>query len=385
MEVRNGKYREMIWMGNRLIKSPFFSRKTDAALWKANKLNERTKSQVLGEEYKTQSKLTFADFAHDWLEVKIKPSKSPSTYCDYGRILRCHLNQPLADKLLKDIRIRDADSLVSVLVKKGLSAKGIQDILTLLKQILNEAEKREEILKNHLRHYKGPKVPQTQFKYWSDSEINKFLLSAQGNEYYSFFVTAFYTGMRKGEMAALTWECIDFHKNLIIVKGTLDKFGHRESTKSGKIRYVPLNGFLKGILLERLKKRSTSSPYVFELNGKPLDTNHLYRVFTSLQKKAGITNVIRVHDTRHTFASQFMMKGLGSLFELSLILGHSDTKMTQRYAHLSPSHLSMATQNLKFGSEGELSKEFTPILPPTNNHEERDNFWDKDLRLLESV
>lgn len=385
METRNGKYREMIWMGNRLIKSPFFARKTDAALWKANKLNERTKMQVLGNEYKIQTKITFSEFSLNWLEVKIKPSKSPATYTDYERILRCHLIPELGSTQLKGIAVKEADSLVSVLVKKGISPKGIQDILTLLKQILNEAEKREDILKNPLRHYKGPKVAQSQFKYWSDMEINQFLLCARTSEYYPFFVTAFYTGMRKGEIAALTWDCLNFHKNLITVKGTLDKFGHRESTKSGKIRYVPMNGFLKSVLLEEFRKRKEGCRYVFALNDRPIDTNHLYRVFGKIQKKAGITNIIRVHDTRHTFASQFMMKGLGSLFELSLILGHSDTKMTQRYAHLSPSHLSMATQNLKFGSEGELSKEFTPILPPTNNQDEEDEFWDKDLRLLESV
>ncbi len=364
MEIRNGKYREMIWMGNKLIKGPYFKRKTDAVTWKANKLNERTKMQVLGDDYKTQSKLSFSEFAMNWLELKIRPSKTQSTYKDYERLLRCHLLPTLGTKSMKEIRIKDADQLVSWHIKNGKSPKGVQDILTLLKQILNYAERSEEIVKNHLRHYKTPKIPEKHFKYWSDSEINKFFLCSRLDPYYPFFVTAFYTGMRKGEIAALRWECIDFNNNLITVKGTLDKFGHRESTKSGRIRYVPMNDFLKGIIIELFKKRSTNTEYVFFFKDQPIDTNHLYRVFKSYQKKAGITNQIRVHDTRHTFASQYMMKGLGSLYDLSQILGHSDTKMTQRYAHLSPLHLSKATQNLKFGMEGELSKDFTPILPP---------------------
>jgi len=44
------------------------------------------------------------------------------------------------------------------------------------------------------------------------------------------------------------------------------------------------------------------------------------------------------HDTRHHFASWFMMRG-GGLLALKEILGHTDTKMTQRYAHLEPDHL----------------------------------------------
>jgi integrase len=168
--------------------------------------------------------------------------------------------------------------------------------------------------------------------------------------------------MRKGEIAGLTWDCIDFQNNLITVKSTLDKHGHRDSTKSGRIRHVPINDFLKGVLHELFKNRSEASNYVFLSKGNPIDTNHLYRVFGKIQDQAGLENKIRVHDTRHTFASQFMMGG-GSLYDLSQILGHTDTKMTQRYAHLSPSHLSKATQSLKFGAESELSKDFTPILP----------------------
>ena len=381
METRNGKFREMIWIGNLSVKSPFFKRKTDAALWKANKLNERTKMQVLGDEYKTQTKITFYDFALNWLETKIRPAKSPNTYREYESILRCHLTPLLGNIPLKDIKIKEADNLVSSRLKKGKSPKGIQNTLSLLKQILNEAEKREDISKNHLRSYQPIKVPERRFKFWTSSEISQFLLSCKNEPYYEFFVTAFYTGMRKGEIAALRWECIDFNNNLITVRGTLDKLGHRESTKSGRIRHVPMNDFLKGILLGLFRIRSQNSDYVFLYKCSPVDTNHLYRVFMSYQKKAGIMNQIRVHDTRHTFASQYMMKGLGSLYELSQILGHSDTKMTQRYAHLSPLHLSKATANLKYGMEDELSRDFNPILTPSNFVEKSD----RELLLLKTV
>jgi integrase len=49
----------------------------------------------------------------------------------------------------------------------------------------------------------------------------------------------------------------------------------------------------------------------------------------------------RFHDTRHHFASRFMMRG-GSLQELKEILGHADITMTLRDAHLSPAHLRSA-------------------------------------------
>jgi hypothetical protein len=170
MEIRNGKFRESLWIGNKKITSPSFDRKTDAKLWLANKRNERAKFQALGEEYKTQSKLTFTQFAQEWLENQIKPSRKPGTYNDYEQGLRCHLNPVLGNVLLKDIKIKEADKVIASLIKKGSKPKRIQNILTQLKQILNEAERREEIVKNPLRSFRGPKVPEKQFKYWSSRD-----------------------------------------------------------------------------------------------------------------------------------------------------------------------------------------------------------------------
>jgi site-specific recombinase XerD len=77
-------------------------------------------------------------------------------------------------------------------------------------------------------------------------------------------------------------------------------------------------------------RSSALASYVFSVNDCPIDTNHLYRVFQRLQNEAGISNAIRVLDTRHTFASQYMMKGLGDIYSLGQILGHADALTSQR-------------------------------------------------------
>lgn len=367
METRNNKFREMIWIDGKLVKSPFFDRKTDARDWLANKRNERAKRQVLGDEYKVQTNLTIEEFASDWLTTKIKPSKAQSTSVNYERMLRCHIFPVLGEIKLKEIKSTDADKLLSHLIKNGMSPKGAHCVMTLLKQVMNEAERRDEIVKNYLRHYPLPKVPEKSHRYWGDDEINKFLLASRSSPFYSFFVCALYTGMRRGEIAALKWDSVVWQQNHLVVKGTLDRFGDREVTKSGRVRYVPMNHFLRSVLEDLYRKRECDSPYVFTIDGEAIDTNHAYRVFSQLQKSAGIKNKIRVHDTRHTFASQFMMKGLGSLFELGKILGHSDSKMTQRYAHLSLEHMESKTKNLIYGSEKELLESSTPILPPRHD------------------
>ena len=59
--------------------------------------------------------------------------------------------------------------------------------------------------------------------------------------------------------------------------------------------------------------------------------------FETILKLAGIED-FRFHDLRHTFASWYMMNG-GDLYELAKILGHSNIKMTERYAKLAKSHI----------------------------------------------
>ena len=59
--------------------------------------------------------------------------------------------------------------------------------------------------------------------------------------------------------------------------------------------------------------------------------------FATVLGLAGIAN-FRFHDLRHTFASWFMMNG-GDLYELAKVLGHSNIKMTERYAKLGRQHI----------------------------------------------
>jgi site-specific recombinase XerD len=79
---------------------------------------------------------------------------------------------------------------------------------------------------------------------------------------------------------------------------------------------------------------------------------HIYRRFHKAQAKAGLTNRIRFHDLRHSFASNFMMNG-GNVFDLQKILGHTDIKMTMRYAHFTPDHLQTSIKYMNMLDESD--------------------------------
>ena len=142
------------------------------------------------------------------------------------------------------------------------------------------------------------------------------------------------TGARLNEVLSATW------KNVSIEGRSLKVDAIR--SKSKRSRSIPLNDSAMWVV-EQLESKGKSeylfpSP-VFAKEGKDLPYTNITRAWYRIQKLAGIK--IRVHDLRHGFASM-LVSGGRSLYEVQQILGHSDPKVTMRYAHLSSKTLQEA-------------------------------------------
>lgn len=363
METRkskNGlKYREMIRMNGKVIKSPFFKRKTDAHKWKSKKLIERDLIRIHGEQAQ-ESDVYFCEYANNWLEVTIKNQRSIGTYDVYKRVLDKYLMAFFKSKKLKEITLNDSDKLISELLKRGNSASRINMIIGVLKSIVISAHKNGAIFKNSLVNLKDLKTDTVEHSFLSKEDVSKIL--SFDSHYKTLYMTALFTGMRRGELAGLKWDRVDFFNNQILITRIRDRYGLRETTKSNKKRYIPLHPELSRLLKELHVK--SKSEYVFlEKDGEPLKVQHLYRKFKNDQLNAGIKKVVRFHDLRHTFASHFMMNG-GNVFELQQILGHSDIQMTMRYSHLSPDHLQTSVKFMgpKLNENLQVNPKRTPDL-----------------------
>ncbi len=153
---------------------------------------------------------------------------------------------------------------------------------------------------------------------------------------------AVYTGMRRGEIQALRWQDIDERAELITVKRSYCRVSKtfKEETKSKKIRHIPICSSLTG-LLQRLR-----IAFAAELVTPFFNSDCFRKEFRRMCREARVP-VIRFHDLRHTFASNFLMGG-GNIYDLQKILGHSTIQVTERYAHLAPGHLQGKTEVLGF-------------------------------------
>jgi integrase len=149
------------------------------------------------------------------------------------------------------------------------------------------------------------------------------------------------TGARKGEVLSATWEQFDLER------GVWTKPAH--STKQSRIHHVPLNAPAVD-LLRRMRKCATGD-YLFpgRTGAHLMDLKKLWRRVT---QAAGLEGV-HIHDLRHTFASHLVSGGV-PLASVGALLGHTQARTTQRYAHLADAALRGATN--QFGSIYEKAK-----------------------------
>lgn len=129
------------------------------------------------------------------------------------------------------------------------------------------------------------------------------------------------TGARKREVLEAKWVDLDLDQRLWRI----------EFNKTGRTRHVPLSQGMM-TLLEKLP-RIEGNDYLFPnpKTGKPFVS--IFHSWDTARRKAGLGDV-RIHDLRHSFASYVINAGR-SLYEVQKLLGHTQVKTTQRYAHLS--------------------------------------------------
>ncbi len=368
------RYRESHYYGNKKINGPYFTKKTDAKIWKSRIETEKLSKLALGEHYRSRAEVNFYDFAEKWLHNHVEINCVHKTFLYYGSILRTHLYPRFAKMNLSEISEEHGMNLMGAL-KKTHSAKGIKNIWIVLKGVINKARKDKLIPFDPFEDIKKPRPDLVQDNFWIKVEINQFLMANKNDQLLPFFFVAIHTGLRLAELCGLRWDRIDFVNNQISVTRTRDKFGSKETTKTKIKRFVPMTNEVRILLLSLFKTNHRNNPYIFlESDGTEVKYAHIYRRFHKAQDIAGITNKIRFHDLRHSFASNYMMNG-GNVFDLQKLLGHTDIKMTMRYAHFTPDHLQ---GSIKFMNMTGENSEAIPVLDLREN-----NVMDK-LTILDS-
>ncbi|QTN29981.1 site-specific integrase [Rhodoferax sp. AJA081-3] len=157
------------------------------------------------------------------------------------------------------------------------------------------------------------------------------------------------TGARKASAMHAKWEDIDIANRVWRIPAS--------DSKSKKVATVFLNESAIWVLNQLQVEGVKGYVFVHERTKKPY--SGIEKTWYAIRKLASISEKVRVHDLRHTYASMLVTSGR-SLYEVQKLLSHSDPKVTMRYAHLSPKTLHEAAS----AASVLVASNTTPALAP---------------------
>lgn len=312
-----------------------------------------SKKQVKRRGFKTEkaallaeAKLEVEGFAEDVVTFEFvakeylswyKKRRKESSFTKISSIIEIHLIPHFKNKELRNIKQRDIIKFQDKLIESKMAASHVKKIHTTLSAVFNFAIKNEYTKENPASIVGNVDLKENKHvNFWTLDEFKSFVAVVDDPLFYALFMTLYYSGMRKGELLALTWADLDFVTSTINVDKT--EYNRKvTTTKTDASRrkiLMPKSvmNLLNGIKLER---KPNLNHVVFGDIKDSISTTTLDRRYEKYVKIAGVKK-IRIHDFRHSHASYLINKGT-IISVIAARLGHGDVATTlNTYSHLYP-------------------------------------------------
>jgi integrase len=332
---------------------------------------------------------TFKALAEKWLDHSLKVREiSESCMMNYRCHLKHHILPVIGDRFLKDLDLKSIEEVASILKEKRpqtrsyvavrqkrmeeefyedddfLSGAYRREILTVACMVTKFGFERGLVAVNPFREFKLPECPEQPYDYWRLDEEDAFLKwledggyvckevtrpysAKQGQpekflkrfktrnveELYDTVLFALRSGLRKGEIGALTARDVNFAKNYVVVRRSYSEKEKRvkTTTKGKTFRIIEMNEDMRNILKKRIDRANLDTDLLF--NTKTWAIKH----FSKYCAKAGVRE-IHFHSLRHTcltnLANGYGMDSPLPLPQVQKIAGHKDVGTTMRYVHV---------------------------------------------------
>ena len=320
--------------------------------------------QIQDGVYVAPSKLTLGQFLqNEWLPAH-KASVRPSTHASYARNIRVHVIPRIGGLQLRQTTPARLTTFYNELLTngrrdgQGLAPRTTRYVHTILRRALQDAVGWHYLVRNPADHAKPPSAKATQAgppRSWSADDLRAFLGSVRNHRLYPMWLLFATTGMRRGEVAGLTWGDLDLeggedHGPSIAVRTARVAIGYEVDDAAPKSdrgrRNIALDSATVAALREwrggqaaeqmLLEGDYRPSPLVFTWeDGRPLHPDWISKGFKRLVKAAGLPP-LSVHGLRHTSASLALQAGVHPKV-VSERLGHATVSLTiDTYSHTIP-------------------------------------------------
>ncbi len=300
---------------------------------------EQLRAERRNGTYRAPVKVSFRAAAEAWHEHGVAEggTRGPwkaTTRRDYRSVLDAHLYPAFGHLQLAEVTAERITAWRRERMRAGkLPRRTAEKVVAVLHGIFERARVEFAFPRNPVvdverlaTHY-GAAID-----FYSPEEVWSLVRAAESEQDAAIFLTAAFTGLRRGELVALRVRAVDFAGETIRVEGSYAG-GELSTPKSGKPRAVPMVPEVATALSRLLDRRG--DPAADELvfageGGGYLDGSALRRRYAAAQKRAGL-RPLRFHDLRHTFGSLAVKRS--DIVELQAWMGHADVKTTMRYLH----------------------------------------------------
>lgn len=335
---KNGTWYSMVrnvdWTGARKQKCQRgFSTKREAQEWEAQfKLQKRADIDMTLESF------------YELYSEDLKPRLKENTWMTKDSIISSKILPYLGKRKLSEITPKDIVDWQNTVMKlpgtdgKTLSPTYMKSIHNQLSAIFNHAIKYYDLKVNPAQRAGNMgKEESREMKFWTKEEYQKFAEVMMDKPiYYYAFEVLYWTGVREGELFALTPEDFDFDAKTLRINKSYQRLRGRDVITTPKtensVRTISIPQFLCDEMQDCLAHcfyNIHPEDRIFQLT-----KSNLCRAIESGSKEAGVPR-IRVHDLRHSHVSFLINKGF-SAFEIGKRVGHGGDRITYHYAHLFP-------------------------------------------------
>jgi integrase len=317
-----------------------FDREADAKVWRADKLAgmRRGKSVV-------PTRITLREVADEFLAAAEKGRVTsrkgqrykPATLRSYRHALEQRMLPELGALQVSEIRRRDVQGLADRMLGEGLSPSTVHNMLDPLRSIFRRAIQRELVEENPTAGLDLP-TPSGDRQRIATPTKAAALIAALPHEDRALWASAFYAGLRRGELMALRCSDVDLGRSEIRVERGWDQYeGEQDPKSKAGTRTVPILAVLRDYLDDHLLSTGRQgNDLVFGRDARrPFVASTVDNRARRAWEEAKLTG-LTMHECRHTFASLLIDSGANPK-AVQEFMGHGSIKVTfDTYGHLFP-------------------------------------------------
>jgi integrase len=330
-----------------------FARKAEAKSWRAAALTAVSKRAL-----QSPSPVTIEQAAWLWLEAahsgavrdRSGHTYKPGTLREYQRALRLRVLPEFGEARLSGLSRAEMQNFVDRLLGEGLSPSTVGNTLNPLQAIYRHAVRRDMVAVNPTREVELPADRGRRDRIASAAEAERLLAALPAFDR-PIWATAFYAGLRRGELQALRPGDVDLACSEITVQRSWDQYeGPIPAKSKAGHRTVPIIAVLRGYL-EAVEIDSGSELLFGRKGGEPFAPKSMsdrakraWEQANNRERKAAkregreaiLLRPITFHECRHTFASLLIDAGVNAK-AIQEFMGHATIEETfSRYGHLMP-------------------------------------------------